>query len=423
MPLAIPAIPEIAISLASPEEPTSEPFSPFSPHFAPKSPTISLLQDDDAFRATLLSPPPTLSPRALSPLRPADQLAKGKGLERERFEALLKASRERNTAVGGGRKELDLRKEIAIKAHRSKQVERRALFLSKVQAPPSPTAAVTPKTPPESPAIFHYSLPSPGLDSPIAVFENLSPSELTGQQWVEQVDFRLPGKPIRIRSPALKTAPASKRKVLPSLDQITARLSSHAPDAGKDAPRASARLPSFLQSSRRSPLKAAPPVTQEVEVPTSKARPVLPHDVGRLHFPPRSPAPESKPTPFVIRSPKPCLPPDSPTLCQPPKLQITTTVVPRMNTTSPTEFSESNLLAFNGSADSREDTVRAMLSRLRRRTLPPIKASSDLGVPASPREDDEERKLRRRSAPPELQERDKARTGFEHPVLALPGAF
>ncbi|TFY62153.1 hypothetical protein EVJ58_g4033 [Rhodofomes roseus] len=364
MPLAIPAIPEIAISLASPEEPTSEPFSPFSPHFAPKSPTISLLQDDDAFRATLLSPPPTLSPRALSPLRPADQLAKGKGLERERFEALLKASRERNTAVGGGRKELDLRKEIAIKAHRSKQVERRALFLSKVQAPPSPTAAVTPKTPPESPAIFHYSLPSPGLDSPIAVFENLSPSELTGQQWVEQVDFRLPGKPIRIRSPALKTAPASKRKVLPSLDQITARLSSHAPDAGKDAPRASARLPSFLQSSRRSPLKAAPPVTQEIEVPTSKARPVLPHD-----------------------------------------------------------FSESNLLAFNGSADSREDTVRAMLSRLRRRTLPPIKASSDLGVPASPREDDEERKLRRRSAPPELQERDKARTGFEHPVLALPGAF
>jgi len=419
MPLAIPAIPEISISLASPEEPFSEPFSPFSPGFSPKTPTISVLQDDDGFRATLLSPPPTLSPRALSPLRPADVPTKCKGLERERFEALLRASKDRNAAVGS-RREVDLRKEIAIKAHKSKQVERRALFLSKVQAPPSPTATVTPKTPPESPAIFHYSLPSPGLDSPIGVFENMSPSELTGQPWVEQVDFRLPGKPVR--SPALKTATvASKRKALPSLDQITARLSAHSSGTGKDALRGSPRLPSFLQSSRRSP---APPVTKEIEDPTApKARHVLPHDVGRLHFPPRSPALESKPMMMVIREPKPCLPPDSPTLYPPSKLQVTTTVVPRMNATSPTEFSESNLLAFNSSSESRGDTARKMLTRLRRRTLSPAASLSDVGVPASPREDDEERKLRRRSAPPELQERERARTGFEHPVLALPGAF
>lgn len=121
MPLAIPAIPEISISLASPEEPVCEPFSPFSPGFSPKSPTVcALKQDDDSFRPSLLSPPPTLSPRALSPLRPADSLARGKGLERERFEAMLRASKERNAAVGS-RKEIDLRKEIALKQHKSKQ--------------------------------------------------------------------------------------------------------------------------------------------------------------------------------------------------------------------------------------------------------------------------------------------------------------
>ncbi|KAH9937535.1 uncharacterized protein B0H18DRAFT_1206362 [Fomitopsis serialis] len=400
MPIAIPVIPEISISLASPEEPLSEPFSPFSPDFSPKTPTISVLQDDDGFRATLLSPPPTLSPRALSPLRPVDVSAKCKGLERERFEALLRASKDRNSAVGS-RREVDLRKEIAIKAHKSKQVERRALFLSKVQAPPSPTATVTPKTPPESPAIFHYSLPSPGLDSPIGVFENMSPSELTGQPWVEQVDFRLPGKPMR--SPALKTAPClllgdgqgypswfSSTSLLLAVDPALSGAVRHEGHRGSTA---------------------------------LKGRHVLPQDVGRLHFPPRSPAPESKPMMMVIREPKPCLPPDSPTLYPPSKLQVTTTVVPRTNATSPTEFSESNLLAFNNSAESRGDTARKMLTRLRRRTLPPASSLSDLGVPASPREDDEERKLRRRSAPPELQERERARTGFEHAVLALPGAF
>lgn len=129
MPLAVPAIPEISISLASPEEPACEPFSPFTPGFSPKSPTIcALKQDDDSFRPSLLSPPPTISPRALSPLRPAEFLAKGKGLQRERFEAMLKASKERNAAVGS-RKEVDLRKEIALKQHKTKQGKFSSLFV------------------------------------------------------------------------------------------------------------------------------------------------------------------------------------------------------------------------------------------------------------------------------------------------------
>ncbi|PCH33507.1 hypothetical protein WOLCODRAFT_135165 [Wolfiporia cocos MD-104 SS10] len=414
MPLAIPLIPEISISLASPEEPVPEPFSPFSPGFGAQK--CAPADGDDNWRATLLSPPPVLSPRNLSPLRPTDSPIKGQGLERERFEALLRASRERNVALGS-KKALDLRKEIAIKAHKSKQVERRALFLSKVQAPPSPTATLTPKTPPESPAIFHYSLPSPGLDSPIAVFESLSQGKSSAparEPWVEQVDFRFPGHPAR--TPPLRSAPVvTRRQPLPSLDQITARLSSHVAAPGQTLSRTSARLPAFLQSGRRSP-------PQETDLPTPKVRPPLPTAVGRLHFPSRpAPAQEAEQK-LPIHEPKPCLPPASPTLAQSPKLQVTTTVVPRTSTMSPTEFTESNLLAHQSYSGSREDTARMMLTRLRRRTLPPVAAVSEAGVPFPTVQDGEqERKMRRRSAPPELQGRE--RTGFSHPILALPGAF
>jgi hypothetical protein len=61
--------------------------------------------------------------------------------------------------------------------------ERRALFLSKLHAPPSPTATTTPETPPESPLVFHYTLPSPCLTSPLAVFEAVDkiPAEALAQ--------------------------------------------------------------------------------------------------------------------------------------------------------------------------------------------------------------------------------------------------
>lgn len=94
-----------------------EPYSPFCAN-GPITP-----EDPEAFRSTLLSPPPTMSPhfpKQLSPLRPADSPVKGHGLERERFEAMLRASRERNALVGSKRSP-DLRKEIALKVHKSKQ--------------------------------------------------------------------------------------------------------------------------------------------------------------------------------------------------------------------------------------------------------------------------------------------------------------
>ena len=109
------SVPSISISLAPADDPPVEPFSPFDTQ--PSSPAIQ----DDGYRPSLLSPPPVISPRfhrQPSPLRPADALSAAKGLDRGQFEALLASTRERNASV---RKEPDLRKELAMKSHKSKQ--------------------------------------------------------------------------------------------------------------------------------------------------------------------------------------------------------------------------------------------------------------------------------------------------------------
>lgn len=109
------SVPSISISLAPADDPPVEPFSPFDSQ--PSSPPIQ----EDSYRPSLLSPPPMISPRfhrQPSPLRPADTLPAGKGLDRGQFEALLASTRERNATA---RKEPDLRKELAMKAHKSKQ--------------------------------------------------------------------------------------------------------------------------------------------------------------------------------------------------------------------------------------------------------------------------------------------------------------
>ncbi|OCH96555.1 hypothetical protein OBBRIDRAFT_765407 [Obba rivulosa] len=408
-------VPEISISLAPPEDPVPEPFSPFSPTgpFAPLTPI-----DDDGFRPTLLTPPPMVSPmshKQLSPLRPTDALAAGRGLERERFEALLRASKERNAALGG-RKEVDLRKEIAIKAHKTKQVERRALFLSKVQAPPSPTAALTPKTPPESPAILHYTMPSPGMESPLEVFESWAVGKADPpacSPWVEQVEFRVSG--CRKAASLTATHPTTPRKPLPSLEEISARMSGHlaspAPKPGAQ-PRSHRRLPAFLQAGKRSsqqktPVAGAsdPPASLPSHTFPLVLEPVIPH-ARELH---------------VWRPEIPSIP-SSPTSPAPPKIEVITMVVPRTASLSPAQLTESNVQSFaTVSLDhvvARESTARNMLTRLRRRTLPP---SASVANGLANYLDDEDRKTRRRSAPPELPKRE--RSGFSHPVLELPGAF
>jgi len=109
------SVPSISISLAPADDPPVEPSSPFD--FQPPS----LPVQEDSYRPSLLSPPPMMTPRfhrQPSPLRPADTLSTGNGLDRGRFEALLASTRERNASA---RKEPDLRKELAMKAHKSKQ--------------------------------------------------------------------------------------------------------------------------------------------------------------------------------------------------------------------------------------------------------------------------------------------------------------
>ncbi|KAI0067776.1 hypothetical protein BV25DRAFT_1819199 [Artomyces pyxidatus] len=405
--LLLSPVPQISISPAPPAEPLVEPFSPFaSEHTVPVQ--------EDGYRPSLLSPPPVASPsrfhRQPSPLRFSDSPV-GKGLERDRFEALLANSKERNASTG--KRAPDLRKEIALKTHKSKQLERRALFLSKVTAPPSPSATATPKTPPESPAIFHYSLPSPGLESPLALYEAMGQDSFEGkgyhaiQPWVEQVDFR------RSRDESVKARPCSthnahKGKPLPSLDQISAHLSTHGhPIIIRDEKhrRTPIPLPAFLRSSSP-PQEALPAVPEPAPVTKSRVPLILVNRTRKASGLTHEPVP-------VVLAPKPQLVPASPQSPVETKLHITTTVVPRSSNTSPTQLTEINLVALN----SRESSGRDMMSKLRRR-MSGVESAHGRPVFVS---EDEERKARRVSAPAELFKRE--RHGFAHPVLALPGGF
>jgi hypothetical protein len=100
-------IPQISISPAPPQDPVIEPYSPFA--------SIKYPDYSDAFRPRLLTPPPS------SPLRSCSSPGEedfdlNEGLDSQRFQALLQATRERNA-----RKQNDLRREVTLRAHRSKQ--------------------------------------------------------------------------------------------------------------------------------------------------------------------------------------------------------------------------------------------------------------------------------------------------------------
>lgn len=137
------------------------------------------------------------------------------------------------------------------------EIERRASFLSRVLAPPSPTATLTPKTPPDSPAIFHYTLPSPGLVSPLTLFERLGKGSTYGtlshscEPWVEEIDFRSLGyhNPRIIGDKSHSFDVARDHKGMPSLDQITARMNCQGRFCTRDSENATnraTRFPTFL---------------------------------------------------------------------------------------------------------------------------------------------------------------------------------
>jgi hypothetical protein len=269
-------------------------------------------------------------------------------------------------------------------------VERRALFLSKVNAPPSPTATALPKTPPESPAILHYTLPSPGLYSPLALFESLQQTDPTGpvKPWVEQVHYR------QLNSASVRP---------PSLEQITAHLSSlghpaTATTVKDEYHRPPIRLPTFLRSPPRMKTAVSQHHVGYGEGTDGEQNPVA-------EITPPTPGPGE----LFIPLPKAhAVPPLSG-----PALLVTTTTIPGTSNSSSTTLTEVNLSALNSRALTRRD----MMSKLKRRVsgLPSADGVGGCGV------DEDERRARRVSAPAELPKRE--RDGFAHLVLALPGAF
>jgi hypothetical protein len=301
-------------------------------------------------------------------------------------------------------------------------VERRALFLSKLQAPPSPSAVSLPKTPPDSPAIFHYTLPSPGLNSPLTLFDALSHNTLANiglqsvEPWVEQVDFRLledneSKRFSRSAVFAVRTEHSKLGKPMPSLDQISAHLSSHGSiSLVPHSERSPLRLPAFLLSPSVESSRASVP-TDAVVAELSKPMLRLPIGVGRLQMPGRL-LPASSPQPSTAAFPSCCIPTSAHSDATVARgLQITTTIVPRSATSSPAKLSEHNVCLLA----SRVRTAKDMLSTLKRRTHPSEEGLREHG------QDEEDRKERRRSSPAEMQ--PTKRSGFTHPVLSIPGGF
>ena len=262
--------------------------------------------------------------------------------------------------------------------------------MSKVLAPPSPTATSTPKTPPETPSIFHYSLPSPGLVSPIEHYESLHENDgipaRSREPWVEEVDFKLQ------LSKSFASAPAKGRQVFPSLEQISARLQARQAD----------------KTVYSGPFPTAPPVLSEKQPPLV---------IGRLRMPVRSNTTSNAlPTPTIkISFPE----EDEEDDYVPPVVQTEKPLppLPRPLALTPVERNKVNLMATK-----RETCSSAMLSTLRRRTQ-----SSSVRDAAQPgngfSENDPRKIIRRHSAPPESMGQKHHRIGFEHPVLRLPGAF
>jgi len=362
-------IPYISISPAPEEDPIVEPFSPFSALPVPPS-------DQNGFRPSYLTPPISITSfkHSYSPLHPVP--AVGQGLENQKFQVLLAASKQ-TKVPGGSNQSVEFRKEIAMKAHKKGHSDRRALFLSKLQSSPSPTATTTPKTPPESPAIFHYSLPSPGLESPLSLFESWSGNHTNdaSHTWVERVDFRLVDEQSKPKpKPLLNSSSTKPACGAPSLDQISARL----------IPR-----PAKLDN-----VKMA---LANEDLP----RPFV--GIGRLRMPLRTQVilqsdDRTKSTPSPLPSP----PPEPHAL-----------VVPRSCSLTTAQLTESNLNSLN----SRDQKAFNMLFTLMKRRL--SSEFNSTGV----QEEEVPPKLRwRHSAPADITPL-RARSGFEHPVLSLSGGF
>ncbi|PFH54659.1 hypothetical protein AMATHDRAFT_44479 [Amanita thiersii Skay4041] len=202
------SLPEISISPPPPEQPVAEPYSPFS--------SIVYSNESDGYRPRLLTPPPMPLQRRsrLCSIISNSHSKPNEGLDNERFNALLQASRERNATNG---KEPNLRREVALRMHRVKQNERRALFISRVLA--APNATVTDP---------HMAPDSPPLPDCSPSFSPFSPHSTSISPEIQN-DITSCTDDASSDCPSAKRLEASKPLVrqgsmLPSLEEISARM-------------------------------------------------------------------------------------------------------------------------------------------------------------------------------------------------------
>lgn len=268
------------------------------------------------------------------------------------------------------------------------QVERRALFLSRIREPALCTEVYTSKVTPESPDVIHCTLPSTGLELPLVSLESLANKRndlIGGERSRRHVGFGQMDSLLPIGQPKVDL---KSRHNLPSLEEIIARVGqarlppsmAHDPILTTPTP-----LPSiFLRSG-----KDAPP-TRSV----SDTRRDI--NIGRLHMPVRRR--QSSNSLSDVRL-------SASTRCST-KFEMTTPAVPDTRSNAGYAHTEPNVHALG-----RASTAREMISTIKRRTSPP---------PGLPRDQDQFRS-KRHSAPAEMQLR--GRSGFEHPNLSLPGGF
>ncbi|KAF8633948.1 hypothetical protein AX15_001131 [Amanita polypyramis BW_CC] len=211
MPYSPATIPEIFISPAPPEEPIAEPYSPFA--------SIKYPNKDDGFRPRLLTPPPTSPLRTRPSSSPysggynsdEERFDYNEGLDKQHFEALLQATRERNA-----KRTPSLLREVTLRAHQTKQIERRARFITRVLVGPLSSSAPgllappnIPLTTPEAVASFH----EPDVSASVSSSPNQRGEENSFDIWDKEAS-----------TPSGRSA--ARGNAVPSLEEIRARLTS-----------------------------------------------------------------------------------------------------------------------------------------------------------------------------------------------------
>lgn len=262
-------------------------------------------------------------------------------------------------------------------------VERRAVFLSQIQEPASSTEVFTSKVTPESPC----TLPSLGLEleSPLMSFESsakkrnspIAEDRSRRQIWFGQTDFLLPiGKP--------KVDLRSGRRTPPSLEEIIARIGpARPPPSMANDPILTTLTPrpfTFLRNNKNA--RAARSVSDTG----------LDMHIGRLHMP------------ISRRQSSNTLPAE----CLRAMPGFSSPSIPGTRSNARYVLTESNVHHLG-----RANTAREMMTTIKRRTSPP--------PPPGLARDLNQFRLKRLSAPAEMQLR--GRSGFEHPILSLPGGF